>query len=262
MNFVKFQYFALLSAIVFLLNGCVIDPYARDSETLSKMNAPLTSNIDFTTTADAGYHIVQRGETLYGISKRYGFDYHDVAAWNNIYSPYTIYPGQQLLIYTAPVVTAPVVNTLSVNQYPRVIPANYHSGISTLSYKSSNVVPLNYSGYRVTPLNYRSTYVVPSNYRATRTVPVYYSTPAVVPVTYADDSYTYTAQSKSALSVTPTTVVPISAPASNFHMVQQGENLASIAALYGLTTYDLALWNGIGSPYTLYPGQRLLIVAP
>jgi peptidoglycan DL-endopeptidase LytF len=47
-----------------------------------------------------------------------------------------------------------------------------------------------------------------------------------------------------------------------FHTVQPGETLASIARDYRLTTHDLSVWNGIGMPYTVYPGQRLLIVPP
>lgn len=41
-------------------------------------------------------YIVQRGETLYSIAFNYGYDYREVAAWNNIPPPYTIYPGQTL----------------------------------------------------------------------------------------------------------------------------------------------------------------------
>ena len=40
--------------------------------------------------------IVRRGDTLYGIAFRNGLDYRDVAAWNGIGPPYTIYPGQRL----------------------------------------------------------------------------------------------------------------------------------------------------------------------
>ncbi|WP_079726211.1 peptidoglycan DD-metalloendopeptidase family protein [Pseudoxanthomonas indica] len=42
---------------------------------------------------------VERGETLYGIAFRNGIDFRDLAAWNNIGSPYTIYPGQTLRLY-------------------------------------------------------------------------------------------------------------------------------------------------------------------
>ncbi|PIQ37238.1 MAG: hypothetical protein COW59_08260 [Lysobacterales bacterium CG17_big_fil_post_rev_8_21_14_2_50_64_11] len=44
----------------------------------------------------AGSVLVQRGDTLYGIAFRAGQDYRDVARWNGIRPPYTIYPGQRL----------------------------------------------------------------------------------------------------------------------------------------------------------------------
>lgn len=51
---------------------------------------------------DAGYHIVNRGDTLYSIAWRYNQDYKDVASWNNIASPYTIYPGQLIRLKPSP----------------------------------------------------------------------------------------------------------------------------------------------------------------
>lgn len=46
------------------------------------------------------YHVA-RGDTLYAIAWRYDVDYRDLAAWNNIASPFTIFPGQKLRV-TAP----------------------------------------------------------------------------------------------------------------------------------------------------------------
>ena len=43
-------------------------------------------------------HVVQRGDTLYSIAWQYGFDYADIARWNNIREPFTIFPGQALSI--------------------------------------------------------------------------------------------------------------------------------------------------------------------
>ncbi len=43
-------------------------------------------------------HEVQAGDTLYKISVQYGVDYRDLAAWNNIAAPYTIYPRQRLRV--------------------------------------------------------------------------------------------------------------------------------------------------------------------
>ncbi|KQY51802.1 hypothetical protein ASD14_03735 [Lysobacter sp. Root494] len=42
---------------------------------------------------------VQRGDTLYGIAFRNGVDVRDLAEWNSLSAPYTIYPGQRLRLY-------------------------------------------------------------------------------------------------------------------------------------------------------------------
>ncbi len=46
-------------------------------------------------------HTVVRGDTLYSIAFNYGLDYRNVAAWNGIRAPYTIYPGQKLKLTPA-----------------------------------------------------------------------------------------------------------------------------------------------------------------
>lgn len=43
-----------------------------------------------------GYYTVRREDTLYSIAWEYGYDYHDLAAWNGIAPPYTIYVGERL----------------------------------------------------------------------------------------------------------------------------------------------------------------------
>jgi len=47
---------------------------------------------------------------------------------------------------------------------------------------------------------------------------------------------------------------------SGYHIVKTGESLASIAKKYGISLSDLADWNGIGSPYTVYTGLRLTLI--
>lgn len=47
-------------------------------------------------------HEVQAGDTLYKISMQYGVDYRELAAWNNIAAPYTIYPRQRLRVGAEP----------------------------------------------------------------------------------------------------------------------------------------------------------------
>lgn len=43
-----------------------------------------------------GHHVVRRGESLYSIAFRYGWDWRELAEFNSIAPPYTIYPGQKI----------------------------------------------------------------------------------------------------------------------------------------------------------------------
>lgn len=45
---------------------------------------------------------VRGGDTLYAIAWRYGLDYRQLAQWNNIGAPYTIYPRQELRLRPRP----------------------------------------------------------------------------------------------------------------------------------------------------------------
>jgi lipoprotein NlpD len=56
-------------------------------------------------------HVVRAGETLYGISFRYGLRYQDVAAWNGISVPYTIEIGQRLRLRSPGNLVAPPPST-------------------------------------------------------------------------------------------------------------------------------------------------------
>ncbi|QZI69569.1 peptidoglycan DD-metalloendopeptidase family protein [Pseudomonas protegens] len=47
-------------------------------------------------TVTTGQYVVRRGDTLFSIAFRYGWDYKALAARNNIAEPYTIHPGQTI----------------------------------------------------------------------------------------------------------------------------------------------------------------------
>jgi lipoprotein NlpD len=68
-----------------------------------------------------GVHVVQRGETLYGISFRYGLNYRDVATWNRIADPYLIDIGQRLRL--KPSRGAPIASAPPAQPGPRPAPA-------------------------------------------------------------------------------------------------------------------------------------------
>jgi len=59
----------------------------------------------------------------------------------------------------------------------------------------------------------------------------------------------------------PASGAPVEPPsqAPGYHVVQRGENLFRIALRYNMSYERLAAANGIGYPYTIYVGQRLII---
>jgi len=45
------------------------------------------------------FYKVKRGDTLYAIAWRFGMEFRDLAGWNSIGRPYTIFPGEKLRLY-------------------------------------------------------------------------------------------------------------------------------------------------------------------
>jgi lipoprotein NlpD len=75
---------------VLLLAGCM-DPQVgvRRTQGAERINARGAS-------ANAAEHRVQKGDTLYAIAFKYALDFRDLASWNRIQEPYTIFPNQRI----------------------------------------------------------------------------------------------------------------------------------------------------------------------
>ena len=59
--------------------------------------------------------------------------------------------------------------------------------------------------------------------------------------------------------VVPPIYPPVEPPAQQTYVVQMGDTLSGIAAMFGVTTWDLAYCNGIANPDFIYVGQILKI---
>lgn len=82
----------LCSGLCLLLSACI---------TTQPIPAPVGDREKRAIPAD-GYHQVKRGETLYAIAWLYGLDGRQLANWNHIQPPYTIYADQRLRLSKPP----------------------------------------------------------------------------------------------------------------------------------------------------------------
>lgn len=85
---------ALVLGLVALVSACGHSRVVK-REGGRPASAPVSAPAGSSIPRDGRYE-VRRGDTLYGIAFRHGLDYREVARWNGIAPPYTIYPGQRL----------------------------------------------------------------------------------------------------------------------------------------------------------------------
>ncbi len=91
--------------------------------------------------SNPGSYRVQRGDTLYSISWRYGLDYREVARWNGVNERFEIYPGQVLNLAISsssntrptPPVASPATTTQSRSQ-----PTSSTQSVSSASQSSAS----------------------------------------------------------------------------------------------------------------------------
>ena len=165
-------------------------------------------------------HVVQRGETLYSIARRYGVSVSAICAANSIADPSLIYAGQRL-----------------------VIPGTGGASAPAPSSGGTHVVQPGENLYRIA-LRYGTTIVAladangisdPTQIRVGQTlvIPGGTGTPTAPP------------------SPPPT--------AGLTHTVQPGETLSAIARRYGVSVWVLARANSLANPSLIVPGQVLVI---
>jgi lipoprotein NlpD len=83
----------LLAACGTMRSSVVVEP--PPSSTISPARGYVTPA---RTRVPGGSYEVMRGDTLYSIAFRNGVDFRDLAQWNGIAAPYTIWPGQRLML--------------------------------------------------------------------------------------------------------------------------------------------------------------------
>jgi LysM repeat protein len=165
-------------------------------------------------------HVVQRGETLYSIARRYGVSVSAICAANSIADPSLIYAGQQLVIPGSgggPVPVAPGGSTHVVQPGENLyrIALRYGTTIAALAAANGIADP--------TQIRVGQTLVIPGG-----------------------------SPGPAALGSPPPT-------AGRTHVVRAGETLSAIARRYGVPVWVLARANSLTNPSLIVPGQVLII---
>jgi LysM repeat protein len=184
-------------------------------------------------------HVVVGGDTVYSVARRYGNTPNQIIAWNGLTPPYRLTIGSTLRIdgtassqkrifnYTAPPVKSG---------------SRYHT------------VTRGQTVYRIAKMYGCSEYELMVNNRLSK------------PILREGQKLDVSSCANRRSDATPYqgSLVAQSLPSVGnlrFHTVRSGETLETIAKMYGVTIHELALSNGIGTPYTVYPGQPLKITS-
>lgn len=84
----------LLAACGTMRSSVVVEP-ADDGY---RSSASGSEALPARTPVPGGSYVVAKGDTLYSIAFRKGVDFRDLAQWNGVAAPYTIWPGQRLTL--------------------------------------------------------------------------------------------------------------------------------------------------------------------
>ncbi len=167
-------------------------------------------------------HVVQRGETMYGIALGYGLTVQDLATLNGIGDPTNIQVGQHILVPVNAVnPSLPQTHTVQAGETLRKIADLYGLTLDDLVARNA-----------ITDVNRIFVGQVLNIAEPPPTV-----VPQPVPVAMAQ-------------------AAPVQ---SLIHIVLPGETLFRIATSYGLTVNDVASANNISDPTLIFAGQQLII---
>lgn len=179
------------------------------------------------TTAPPQTHVVQGGDTVWGIATRYGLRTADVLALNGLTSDSIIRPGQVLtLVGTAP--AAPIASAASGATYV-IAQGDTLSGIAQRHGVTLAAV------FEANGLSYGS-------------------------IIYPGQSITIPGAS-APVAAPPTPVAPVApaAPAGTVYTVQSGDTVWAIAQRHGVAMDAVLTANGLGAASVIRPGQLLAI---
>jgi len=201
-----------------------------------------------------GSHVVQPGETLYGIAINYGHNFRDVAAWNGIQEPYYLSPGQTLIVaqpsgFLPSLPTSPSREPRK-NEQPQQPAPPTQPVVSPREDENFHIVQSGDSLYAVAR-RYGLTFNELATWNGLQP-----------PYNLSVGQKIRVSPPKGGSLPTPPSPSPSSGGDEDYHIVAPGDTLFQIARHYNLNLNELAEWNGLAPPYSLSVGQKLWITQP
>lgn len=222
-----------------------VTPPATSTVNVVKSNPTPTYSTPAYTGNDLRYHTVQQGDTLYNIAHRYQQEVADIARWNDLQPPYTLSLSQRLLV--KPPGADEEINVQQTHNIAFIPTVSAAENTEKALYHSISAGDTLYSisqmyGYSVEEIAaWNGLHPPYNNLKVGQNL-------QVSPTTQKTLS---SSQRKTVINIPDNTIQ---------HVVKEGETVYSIAEHYGITAFDLSVWNGIGKPFTIFPGQKLKIV--
>lgn len=255
-------------------------------QTFIQTEKPVPAKVDCSVTALAGEHVVQSGENLYSISRRYGLSVNSLREWNNMSSD-LLYPCGILKI-TAPVITPtteiavkPSMEEARTNDIPmsyntvvKVTPKKVEPAVITkvveceVPYTDGEHVVLHGENLYAIARKYNVTYAQLKSWNKLTTdlikpcqkliVADPKSTVKAAVTTKAADipkQYDVVVKPKSVTPQTATTSTVYVKEGAGLHVVLSGETVAQLAKQYNMTEADFRKINYLTNTEGLAIGQ-------
>ena len=166
-------------------------------------------------------YIVQRGDTLSAIARRYGTTVQEIVDINNIQNPDLIYPGEKLRILTNSTIpgseergTGSIIYTVQRGNTLSQIAREYHVSVE-------HIVELN---------------------------------------DIKNPNLIYPGQKLRMTESDVTDLSPIDNTMQVYYVVKEGDTLNGIARRFGITLNEILQYNDIENPNLIFPGQTIRIV--
>lgn len=211
----------------------------------SNANSPADSPVQLQK-ATTATHIVQPGETLYGIARQYGIKVDDVLSWNNMSKGDNLRTGSRLAIVAqGNIKTASVATTIDVTAKPAT-----KERAAAHKVRRGETLAQIADDYDISIESLRKANKLGRRGHIAAGMTLILPGAATVAVATVEKREPARREARAAASLIA---------AVKMHKVKRGENIGIIAGLYGVKEDDIRTWNPSIKKNTVFAGEKLKI---